>query len=264
MTDTVDFDDPLAAIRMFGDALIETRDLDPVYVAAWGANLPEPQLCRLLLAYMMFYHLGLAAWLSEHEGTDFWLQARRAAENIFAAPPGGRWPRSAERRHFRGPKCVSAVDWFSMRPAEDWVRSLADLRRDVDVMSAVKEWPMFGDWVAYKAADLVDRVLGVPLEWSREVVLLYNSPRRALEALGDPGEVFDELSGYFARHPAPPRGDRVCGPPEVETICCKYGSMLTGHYHIGQDVHEVRRGLPAWGATAGRLLAAVPAEVAAT
>ena len=250
-------------VKQFGDRLITTGDLDPVYLAVHNAQLPEPQLCRLLLSYMLFYHLGAAAWLSEHEGADFWHQARHAAENILPAPTGGRWPRAAERRHFRGVKCVQAVDWFATRPPEDYIRPLAEFKTEAEVMAAVKQWPMFGDWVAYKAADLIDRIYGAQLIWSSDVVLLYDSPRKALSLLNvsAPKDTFEYLMDYFASHVAPPRGDRPCGAAETETVCCKWGSMRTGHYHVGKDIHEIRHGLSAWGHTASRLLATAPAEV---
>ena len=102
------------SIRVFGQRLIETGDLDPVYIALHGANLQEPQLCRWLTAYLMFYHVGAASWLSERTGDDFWKWVRIAAENnssaLVPAPGIMRWPRSSERRHFRGDKCVAAVD----------------------------------------------------------------------------------------------------------------------------------------------------------
>jgi len=59
-------------IYEFGDALIRSRDLDPVYCVLYGAQLSEPELSRLLLAYLSFYHLGLAAWLSRLEGDAYW------------------------------------------------------------------------------------------------------------------------------------------------------------------------------------------------
>jgi hypothetical protein len=101
-----------AIIFEFGDALIGAGDLDPVYVALVGAQLPEPQLSRLLLSYLSFYHLGLAAWLSEHEGENYWAAMLTAAQNDEPSPLGGRWPRASERRHFRGAKCVKAVEWL--------------------------------------------------------------------------------------------------------------------------------------------------------
>ena len=39
-------------IYTFGDELIRSRDLDPVYCALYGAQLSEPQLNRLLLGYL--------------------------------------------------------------------------------------------------------------------------------------------------------------------------------------------------------------------
>jgi hypothetical protein len=98
-------------IFKFGDALIRSRDLDPVYCALYGAQLSEPEL-SLLLAYLAFYHLGFAAWLSEHEGVNYWQAMLVAAKNETPSPLGGRWPRSSERRHFRGVKCVNAVNWL--------------------------------------------------------------------------------------------------------------------------------------------------------
>jgi hypothetical protein len=35
-----------------------------------------------------------------------------AAQNDEPSPLGGRWPRASERRHFRGAKCVKAVEWL--------------------------------------------------------------------------------------------------------------------------------------------------------
>ena len=72
------------SIFKFGNALIRSRDLDPVYCALYGAQLLEPVLSRLLLAYLSFYHLGLAAWLSEHEG--------EATGRLCLQPPKTRRP----------------------------------------------------------------------------------------------------------------------------------------------------------------------------
>ena len=69
-----------AGIITFGGALLRTNDLDPAYVALWGAELPLPQLKRLLLAYCLFYHLGLAAYLVNSMamsiGTECWWRRR--------------------------------------------------------------------------------------------------------------------------------------------------------------------------------------------
>jgi hypothetical protein len=149
-TVTAELDD----IYKFGDALIDSGDLDPVYCALYGAQLPEPQLGRLLLSYLAFYSLGLAARLSEHEGESYWHAMLVAAKNDTPSPLGGRWPRGGERRHFRGAKCINAVKWlrnkYSMPEAP--VRSLLNCKTEKQVIERVCQWPMFGNWAGFKAA----------------------------------------------------------------------------------------------------------------
>ena len=48
----------------FGAQLLETKDLDPVYVMLHEADLGKPTLYRWLIAYWAFYHCGTAAWAS--------------------------------------------------------------------------------------------------------------------------------------------------------------------------------------------------------
>jgi hypothetical protein len=173
-------------IRTFGDALIKTQDLDPVYCALYQAHLPEPQLCRLLLAYLYFYHLGVAATLSEKEHDAFWRFMRIAA--IDEQPPrqwnlpAERWPRASERRHFRGQKCVQAIERLRVRfiQPEAAVRSLASLTRATAIIECVLDWPMCGEWAAFKAADLIERVYGSKVEFNLKIGLMYESPRPRL------------------------------------------------------------------------------------
>jgi hypothetical protein len=258
----------------FGRALLDTRDLDPVYVAIHGAKLPEPQLCRLLLAYWCFYHL------SEQEGPNYWQAMRVAAENILSPRdaqhglPAGRWPRGAERRHFRGDKCVRAVRYLSTHQPEIIVRNLVDTcRSDEGIMRKVQKWPMFGPWIAFKAADMLERVYGAPIKFNPKIGLMYDEPRMGLDMLllqpGNEGRFLGRTSAYehllreFARRQAPPALDRPCGPQEVETILCKWKSHMGGHYWVGKDIHEVRSGLEGWGDTARAMQKACPSEVPA-
>lgn len=268
-------------VKEFGDALITTLDLDPVYVGLVGARLPEPQMCRWLLAYWCFYHVGAASWLSELDGDNFWWNMRNAAENKIAPRtisdqlPTDRWPRASERRHFRGDKCVQAVEWLRDAGApEDPVRFLAAASTDKQVMSIVQGWPMFGPWIAFKAADMMERVYGTPIKFDPNLGLMYEEPRKALRLLIDlPGsrynteaDAYAQLLTYFGRLRAPPipegtNGTRVCGPQEVETVLCKWKSHLGGHYHVGKDIAEQRAALAGWGETAQRVLSAYPKEV---
>lgn len=277
-------DQKLMGIQEFGDRLIATRDLDPLYVGLVGARLEPDQLARYLLAYWCFYHVGAAAFLSENEGNSFWVWMQVAARNRPEDSPQqilpweekqrafmpSRWPRAAERRHFRGEKCVKAVEWFSNRAPEWWVLLLAGLTTDKAVMNYVQTWPMFGPWIAFKAADMMERVWGTKVQFDPNLGLMYHEPRAALELLPQhnptwtdptPRNLYDKLITYFSARRAPPFGDRPCGPQEVETVLCKYKSYLGGHYYLGKDIKEQRGALMGWGKTADRILAAYPAEV---
>lgn len=277
-------------IREFGDKLIWTGDLDPVYVAIYNAQLPEPQLCRLLLAYWCFYHLGVAAWISEHEpsttlgSTGFWGRMTIAALNEMGPrdhpdcpSDSNRWPRASERRHFRGTKCVRAVEQLTKRftQPEDAVRTLAQRATEVAVMRQVETWPMFGPWIAFKAADMMERVYGAQVRFSRDTGLMYAEPRAGLKLASEQGldgqgglarglperEIYDNLLTYFSARKAPGGTPRQCGPQEVETVLCKWKSHMRGHYEVGKDIREVRHALGGWGQTAERLLAAAPEEI---
>ena len=285
-------------ITEFGDRLIQTRDLDPTYVGLHGAALGQDQLCRWLLAYWCFYHVGVACYLSEFEGGDYWDWMLRAAYNHeeqlphHYGLPEGRWPRAAERRHFRGQKCADAVEWLRRefeRPENpvkhlmihpDWERTGMT---DKKIMTYVRDWPMFGPWIAFKAADMLERCAGVPVKFDPDIALMYDEPRRALDILSegafevaddgtgittgiqprdwDRRKWYDVLSMYFRKHLAPPARDRTCGPQEVETVLCKWKSYMGGHYHIGKDIHDHRGALAGWGSTAASMLAKMPEEV---
>lgn len=251
------------SVGEFGEGLIKTGDLDPVYVAIHGAHLGEDQRAKLLVSYWCFYHLGLAAWMSEHGNNAFWVQMLAAAENVQPSPVGGRWPRAAERRHFRGMKCVEAVEALADRSPLSRIEGLSRKVTEQAVMDEVQRWPMFGPWIAFKVADMLERCCGVPLTFSPGTITMYDEPRKALDLLDsdNPKQAYDHVLSFFARYKAPPGGDRRCGPQEVETVLCKWKSHMGGHYWVGKDIHEVGEGLRGWGETAGRLHKALPPPV---
>lgn len=255
----------------FGEALLRTRDLDPVYCAVHDARLPRDQLHRWLLAYWCFYHVGAASWLSEHKGEAYWDWMHTAAENKKVTPVNavdGRWPRAAERRHFRGPKCVEAVKQLRdvYGKPELAVRDLI-LPSEKAILRKIKDWYLFGSWIGFKAADMLERCAGAKVSFDEGLGLIYSEPRKTLDLLaqkhgGTAEEQWKRLLEHFSSTPAPPALDRGCGPSECETIACKYGSYLNGHYWVGKDIHEQRPALQGWGRTAEKLLRAYPEEVA--
>ena len=144
---------------------------------------------------------------------------------------------------------------------------------DKMVMGRVKHWPLFGNWIAFKVADLLERCAGVAVVFDPDLGLMYEEPAAGLRMLStsffSPGgeswstnRWYGYLLTHFAQVKAPPALDRPCGPQEVETVLCKWKSHVAGRYWVGKDIHEVRHGLHGWGATADRLLAACPEEVA--
>jgi hypothetical protein len=248
----------------FGDRLIETGDLDPVYIALVNARLDRDQLAKVLIAYFCFYHLGVAAWLSEQE--PFWRAATEAAENLSVSPLGGRWPRGSERRHFRGAKCVAAVRTLSARSPRALIDGLAERKTLSAVVDAVTRWPQFGPWIAFKIADVLERVVGAEIAFPNDTCLMYREPAAALTMLSQQEgttaqSIYGDLREYFSERLAPPLHDRPCNGQEVETVLCKWKSSTAGHYWVGHDILEVRRALKGWGETAERLIAHMPAQV---
>jgi hypothetical protein len=266
----------LQEVISFGEKLIKTEDLDPVYVALYKARLPKDQLYRLLLVYFCFYHLGVSAWLSELEGETFWEVMEIAARNKLCDPndinfdlPEGKWPRGAERRHFRGDKCVEAVHWLRVReprfPERLIDRLILGPATLVGVMDRASKWPLFGPWIGFKIADVLERVVGIPIEFPNDITLLYKEPRATLDMLTvSPRDANDTLLKHFGKFKAPPGYDRFCGIAECETILCKVRSSWGGSYWVGKDIHEIRHGLAGWGKTADKLLAVMPKEVVTT
>ncbi len=259
----------------FGEALIRTRDLDPVYCAVHDARLPRDQLHRWLLAYWCFYHVGAASWLSGFRSEAYWEQMAQAAENKTSPRdhglPSDRWPRAAERRHFRGAKCVEAVKQLRdvYGKPELAVRDLI-LPSEKAILRRIKDWYLFGPWIGFKAADMLERCAGARVSFDPNIGLMYSEPRKGLELAARRGyyygmaygDIYANLLDHFKNRGAPPALDRPCGPQEVETILCKWKSHMSGHYWVGKDIAEQRPALKGWGRTADKLLRAYPEEVA--
>jgi len=276
-------------VEDFGRQLLASGDLDPVYVALHrmreSEHLDAEQLQRWLVAYWCCYHVGASCWLSQHAGRGFWQALLLAARNQEAAPTGGRWPRAAERRHWRGEAAERCVhDLATQYPngpqhlvsyiisTSVWPMPFAELRQ------RVKRHHLFGDWIAFKVGDMLDRVLETPVDFSRASVFMYRDPAeaalmvwRAKMQLPDSARpknrqaaldgVVDYLLDVFKDYKAPPRMDRPVGLQEVETILCCWKSHVRGHYPLFNDIDEIREGLEPWlphSLTARQFLAAMP------
>ena len=256
-------------IEKFGKLLLKTNDLDPVYVALRRTNMGASQLKRWLIAYLCFYNAGSASWLSEYDGLEFWDWMGIAALNVESAPTGGRWPRAKERRHFRGDVCVRAVqqlrEWYGRQP-EDMITEMVSCAPNYEeVADRVKKHPLFGPWVAFKIADMLETVLDVRVDFSQAAVFMFKDPTKAAlmqwrlaeghEPESDvqpPNQqqaiehIVGQLQSYFGLSDAPPTYQRKVNLQEIETILCKWKSHYRGHYPVGNDVYEIRAGVDPW------------------
>lgn len=248
----------------FGRTLFETGDLDPVYVALNGAQLSQEQLHRWLVAYWLFYSAAFAGWASERSGGSFWQALGEAAENTTITPVGGRWPRGAERRHFRGTVAPKAVSMLQKRYGAN-PGGLVDYLASGDltvaaIMARAKEHYLFGGWIAFKIADMLDAVCGVPVVQDDLEVFLYDTPRNS---------ILDKWQGGLLPIQATSAeeallaamywlGEQLCdcriphkpqSRPDwfsLETVWCKHGSHVGGHYPLFKDTRELAHDTLAW------------------
>lgn len=242
------------SIYDFGRRLLESRDLDPVYCILQGAAFEPVLLRRYLLSYWCFYHMGTAAWIvdspKELGEVGYWAR-------MTAAAGSKDYPRCPERRHFRGQNALKSVAYLKERGIAGLFEPLENPIGGngwsaYDVMFLVRQWVGFGPWIAFKVADMLER-LGIVSVTFSPAEALYESPREAADTLwetegkpetGDVGEwaikrILTELKGMKA----PPRYERGINAQEAETILCKHKSYLNGRYHVGEDIESCRRSL---------------------
>lgn len=253
----------------FGDILLSTGDLDPVYIMLAQAKMPETQLKRWLLGYWSFYHVGVASRLAEARSpAEYWDLMRVAYDK--------KWPRGAERRYFRGPKVLRTLEWFQNFGSPEflvdrWTNGIefGQIKRQVCCA------PLFGDWISFKIADMTERVLRRPVGFTDCHLDIYKDPRQGAALLikgnyeeavtgGELAGVISDIVEHFAGYVAPPHGDRPINIQEAETILCKYKSHYKGSYPIGKDTREVGHALVGWGDLAGQLRYYLPVQKGAS
>lgn len=231
----------------FGNALIETGDLDPVYVLLHRTQWPAVTLKRWLIAYWWYYDMGTASWIASQD--NFYAAAQ-------AMLKGGS--RGSERRHFRGAAAEKAISaWAAKWPEPE---SAIDSWPDgtfAEFAAAARKEAQVGPWIVYKMADMTERVLGRPLQFPQDMTGWYSEPRAGAAIVAQEWGLPSAQAAVEAllkadwRADAPPRCDRPIGVQEVETICCKYKSHKAGRYQIGKDSNEVIHSLRRLGSPLG-------------
>lgn len=250
-------------IEEFGRQLITSLDLDPIYPTLVDMKMPKDKLYRWLLGYWCFYNAGFASYISEYEGSDYWKQMLIAAENAEPTPFGSRWPRGSERRHFRGNAAISAVESYKEKynqPEEmvDYIVGQGDNTYQ-EVAARTTEHRLFGPWISFKVADMIDRVLNKRVNFDSASVFMFTDPVKGAKMVYDskhndldvPEQEKIDWSVAYLREEykdlmAPPFYDRKIELQEIETCLCKWKSHMNGRYPIGNDIKEIKHGLSAW------------------
>lgn len=259
----------------FGRALVESGDLDPVYLMLRSAELPLALRQRWSLAYWLFYHAGVATRVAEAGAGAFWDVVQEGLDR--------KWPRGTERRHFRGVQAQKTVDKLQERyaSAEQAVTYISgrpgSLHEFVDVKARALTWWGFGEWISFKMADMSDAVLDVRVNFVGTEAHFFDAPRKGArlvldfareshETLGDEIAVVRAISAHLMPElqslRAPHAPERVLREQEYETILCKYKSHLNGHYPVGYDTKHLRTALDWAGDTplAYKLRTALPSK----
>lgn len=249
---------PILTFADFSRQLITTEDLDPIYVILEEARLPEATLQRWLLAYWCFYHAGVASYVAE--AADFWPAMYYANAN---------WPRGTERRHFRGAISLLALDDMAFDAPEYVVADMTAGRTFQQVAANVQQYYGFGQWIAWKVADMAERVLHLPIDFHDATLGIYRDPVKgaALYLLGDqnapitPNQldmVVEQVAFEFSKYQAPPSYNRPVNIQEIETFLCKWKSHVNGHYPLNKDTNEIKHGLHGYGDLATELASYLP------
>ena len=261
------------SIEDFGAHLLDTGDLDPIYIALHKMELDEDYLKRWLLAYWCYYDAGVACWMSTLTDPElYWDTMMMAAENTTPPPVNVnmRWPRGHERRHFRGQQGIDAIKSLRMRypsgPSGLFTKlCLQELNPApfATISKMVQEERGFGPWISFKVGDMLDRLDILPVSFEQAEVFMFKDPTEAALRLWrlkggmnetampkDKGQAINQVVGYlrhhFKDHTAPPRHERAVDLQEVETILCKWKSHMNGHYPMQNDTIEIRAGLEPW------------------
>jgi hypothetical protein len=243
----------------FGLQLLKTEDLDPIYSALVRTeDLDRRTLNRWLLVYWCFYDAGVASFIAESDSAEsFWTWMFVAAKNEERPPVGERWKRGAERRHFRGELAMKSVEDLHAR-YRDFPEQMAEICANRppgrpaevrEIFRKVKTHVGFGDWIAFKIADMIDRVMKRSVDFDEGSVFMFKDPVKGAamvrERYGVPDAVayLQEALGHRA---APPSYDRPVGIQEIETVLCKWKSHVNGRYPVGKDTREIREGVQPW------------------
>lgn len=125
-----------------------------------------------------------------------------------------------------------------------------------DAMTHVKQWYGFGEWIAFKVADMLDRLGLCNIVFENATEYFFTSPEKGARCLWEESGrpriedgknvcdwAVEKLITSLEKFKAPPRYERPFGVQEAETVLCKFHSYSHGEYRIGEDVDSLKSAL---------------------
>jgi hypothetical protein len=218
----------------FAREIIRINDLDCTYELMYKARLEygDEWANKFALHMLMFYHLGEAAEAASKDTSDFWFHVM---DNYATCRRG------VERRHFRGANGLNSIASLMARfpDPSDAIVQLAGSTY-LDVRKSLKGVLGFGDYFIWKVCDYLDRVFGLPVDFSNGVRYMPSEPSKCAKALWPAQTVEATLQMVveeIQQYPAPPDRGRPCGISEAETVLCGLkGYFITKVHVIGDDI----------------------------
>lgn len=252
------FEERLADLVTFGTLLTATQDHDPIYplmrevIRACG--LDAEQAAWLVYVYLTFYNTASAWLVFSHFPENERLLQTRARRHLQEWEQAHRsdLPLNIERRGLRGGKWVGVwADTFPIVGPSLWSWLQMELdgapRENYErLWDRLQTLPHVGRWAAFKWLDLLQHVLGAPVEAPDMRLAYCSGPRQALEELylgpptgrQDPDYIayLNQLGEHLRDHLAH-QGLSVTWDV-LETILCNYNSLSHGRYYCGHDWDE--------------------------
>lgn len=234
----------------FARETVLTHDLDPMYDFLYTAGKAENKgydwAYRFALHFFMFYHAGEAIQAASYSNEKFWDYTLNTYDKV---------KRGTERRHFRSDKGFQATKRIKAKglPLSVW---MALQRPEYEaMMTNIKRNFIgceIGPYFAWKAMDLLDRGLGLPVYLTLAEAAKYmpDEPRKCAATLWPDKPipwVLEEVKDAIHDLPAPGCPDRNCSFPEAETVLCMLkGYFITKTHVIGDDIAEKHAQLAAF------------------
>lgn len=224
---------------------VSSADNDPVYPVLRSVldtlciERSSPEALQFVLLYVAYYDLtsALYCWLA----VDGW-HGQDLPDDLAGLPTGieRRGLRTPDRMRRHLASIAGHLDsglWPRRNgepPRAAWRRTFADLQS-----------PEFnGRWAAYKTSELLQKVLGWPLEPTDAGHEHSTGPLHGLLLL-DPGlkgatvAQLDDVTEDL-RASVEDRLERSVDVAEVETLLCDWHSLVDGRYYVGHDIDQMQ------------------------